>query len=124
MQSKWDERYGATEFAYGEQPNNYLKENLNKLPLGSILFPAEGEGRNAVYLAQKGFEVTGIDFSETATQRAKQLAKDTGVNVDIKTQDLTFFIVPLMKYATIVLTHFKAPLSTLKTLTVQAASRR
>jgi hypothetical protein len=42
-----DDRYGKIEFAYGEQPNNFLKEQLIKIPAGTILFPAEGEGRNA-----------------------------------------------------------------------------
>ena len=46
--NRWNDRYKANEFAYGEQPNNYLKEQLEKLPAGTILFPAEGEGRNAV----------------------------------------------------------------------------
>jgi len=49
MKEKWDERYGAKEFAFGEQPNNYLKEQLDKIPIGKMLFPAEGEGRNAVH---------------------------------------------------------------------------
>jgi len=49
MKEKWDERYGAKEFAFGEQPNNYLKEQLDKIPVGKMLFPAEGEGRNAVH---------------------------------------------------------------------------
>ena len=46
--ARWNERYRKEEFAYGEEPNNYLKEQLSKLPVGTILFPAEGEGRNAV----------------------------------------------------------------------------
>ena len=49
--NRWNDRYSANEFAYGEQPNNYLKEQLEKLPVGTILFPAEGEGRNAVFAA-------------------------------------------------------------------------
>ena len=43
--SRWNERYSSEVFAYGEEPNKYLKEQLIKLPIGSILFPAEGEGR-------------------------------------------------------------------------------
>jgi hypothetical protein len=50
--SRWNERYSNEAFAYGEEPNNYLKEKLIKLPVGSILFPAEGEGRNAVFAAK------------------------------------------------------------------------
>jgi hypothetical protein len=51
---KWNKRYRNSEFAYGEHPNNYLKGQLEKLPVGKILFPAEGEGRNAVYAATLG----------------------------------------------------------------------
>jgi len=49
--NRWNERYSKAEFAYGELPNEYLKEQIAKLKIGSILFPAEGEGRNAVYAA-------------------------------------------------------------------------
>ncbi|EJL75480.1 hypothetical protein PMI13_00489 [Chryseobacterium populi] len=48
--SRWDERYSNKGFAYGTEPNNYLKNQLKKLNPGTILFPAEGEGRNAVLL--------------------------------------------------------------------------
>ncbi len=51
---RWDDRYSKEEFAYGEEPNNYLAEQLIKLNDGSILFPAEGEGRNAIFAARLG----------------------------------------------------------------------
>ncbi|HRG90952.1 MAG TPA: hypothetical protein PLW44_18145, partial [Chitinophagales bacterium] len=54
--ARWDERYSNNEFAYGTQPNNYLKEQLQKLNPASILFAAEGEGRNAVYAATLGWQ--------------------------------------------------------------------
>jgi hypothetical protein len=57
----WDDRYGKIEFAYGEQPN-FLKEQLIKIPAGSI-FPAEGEGRNAIYAATQGWNVHAFDQS-------------------------------------------------------------
>jgi hypothetical protein len=48
---RWNDRYSKDEYAYGEQPNNFLREELEKLKPGTILFPAEGEGRNAVFAA-------------------------------------------------------------------------
>ncbi|WP_016988515.1 hypothetical protein [Flavobacterium sp. ACAM 123] len=57
----WDDRYSKTEFVYGEEPNNFLKEQLIKIPVGSILFPAEGEGRNAVYTATRGWSSAAFD---------------------------------------------------------------
>jgi hypothetical protein len=64
----WDDRYGKIEFAYGEQPNNFLKEQLIKIPAGSILFPAEGEGRNAIYATQ-GWNVHAFDQSIEGRKR-------------------------------------------------------
>ena len=52
---KWNERFGKAEYAYGTKPNSYLKQQLGHIKAGSILFPAEGEGRNAVYAAKLGW---------------------------------------------------------------------
>lgn len=57
MKERWDERYSQREFAYGELPNDYLKEQLARIPVGKILFPADGEGRNGVYAATLGWSV-------------------------------------------------------------------
>lgn len=74
MKEKWDDRYSSKEFAYGEQPNNYLKEQLLKISAGTILFPAEGEGRNAVYAATLGWKVFAFDISIEGKKKATQLA--------------------------------------------------
>ena len=86
--SKWDDRYRDTEFAYGEQPNNYLKKQLEKLPTGKILFPAEGEGRNAVFAARLGWEVYAFDISAEGQKKALQLAQRNNVSIDYKVGDL------------------------------------
>lgn len=57
MQNFWDERYGQEQYAYGETPNEYLKSKLAGLPKGKVLFPLEGEGRNAVFAAKTGWQV-------------------------------------------------------------------
>ncbi len=57
MNSFFDDVYGHEEYAYGKMPNEYLKEKLRDLKPGKILFPAEGEGRNAVYAAKSGWDV-------------------------------------------------------------------
>ena len=64
MKEKWDDRYSIKEFAYGEQPNNYFKEQLVKIPAGTILLPAEGEGRNAVYAATNNWKVFAFEIFE------------------------------------------------------------
>ncbi len=85
---KWDERYAESEFAYGEQPNNYLKEQLDKLPVGTILFPAEGEGRNAVFAASLGWKVFAFDISTEGKRKAQQLAEKNKVVIDYQIGEL------------------------------------
>ena len=85
---RWNERYRNEKFAYGEEPNNYLKEQLQKLPVGSILFPAEGEGRNAVYAATLGWKVSAFDISIEGKKKAHQLAESYKVKIDYKTGEL------------------------------------
>lgn len=82
--SRWDDRYSTEEFAYGEEPNNYLKEQLAKLDVGSILFPAEGEGRNAVFSATLGWSVSSFDISVEGKNKAIQLAEKNSVIIDYK----------------------------------------
>lgn len=79
---RWDDRYSQEEFAYGEQPNNYLKEQLEKLNAGSILFPAEGEGRNAVFAARLGWSVSAFDISIEGKNKAVRLAENNNVSID------------------------------------------
>jgi hypothetical protein len=79
---RWNERYSKKEFAYGEQPNNYLKEQLEKLTPGTILFPAEGEGRNAVFAARLGWTVSAFDISMEGKKKALQLAEKNRVTID------------------------------------------
>jgi hypothetical protein len=57
----WDERYNAEEYAYGTTPNKFLEENINCIPKGKVMSLAEGEGRNAVFLAKQGYSVTAVD---------------------------------------------------------------
>lgn len=79
---EWNKKYSSKEYVYGKEPNAYLKEQLNKLKAGAILFPAEGEGRNAVYAATQGWEVSAFDISNEGQQKALQLAKDNEVEIN------------------------------------------
>lgn len=79
---RWNDRYSSEEFAYGTAPNNYLKEQLEKLKTGSILFPAEGEGRNAVFAAQLGWKVAAFDISAEGKNKALKLAEANDVEID------------------------------------------
>ena len=85
---RWNDRYSTDEFAYGEQPNNFLKEQLEKLDLGTILFAAEGEGRNAVFAAKLGWTVSSFDISEQGRSKALRLAEANKVTIDYQVGEL------------------------------------
>lgn len=79
---RWNERYRKAEYAYGTEPNEFLKEQLQLLKPGRILFPAEGEGRNAVYAATMGWQVSAFDISDEGQKKALALASRQGVTID------------------------------------------
>lgn len=85
---RWNERYSNEEFAYGEQPNNYFKDQLIKLDIGRILFPAEGEGRNAVFAAKLGWTVSAFDISFEGKNKALKLAEKNKVSIEYQVGDL------------------------------------
>ncbi|WP_427874621.1 class I SAM-dependent methyltransferase [Flavobacterium sp. MMS24-S5] len=85
---RWDDRYKSEEFAYGEEPNNYLKEQIEKLETGTILFPAEGEGRNAIFAAKLGWKVSAFDISEEGRNKALRLAENNNVSLDYQVGEL------------------------------------
>ncbi len=85
---KWNDRYSKEEFAFGEQPNNYIKEQLEKLTVGTILFPAEGEGRNAVFAAKLGWTVSAFDISVEGKKKAVRLAEAHKVTIDYQVGEL------------------------------------
>ncbi len=85
---RWNDRYSKAEFAYGVEPNNYLKEQLEKLVAGTILFPAEGEGRNAVFAAKLGWKVFAFDISSEGKKKALRLAKSNQVTIDYQVGEL------------------------------------
>lgn len=82
MNEFWNSRYGQTDYVYGKLPNAFLKEQLKDLKSGKILFPAEGEGRNAVYAAALGWQVYAFDFSDSGQKKALDLAAELHVNID------------------------------------------
>lgn len=82
MLNFWNERYASVNFAYGEAPNEYFARELKKLKNGHLLFPAEGEGRNAVYAAELGFHVVAFDPSESGRNKALNLAVKKNTNID------------------------------------------
>jgi len=85
----WDASYEGETYAYGTEPNAYFRQQLGALPPGRLLLLAEGEGRNAVYAAQRGWQVTAVDFSDEGRAKALRLAVAQGVRLDYQVADLT-----------------------------------
>lgn len=80
--NRWNDRFSKKEYAYGTDPNVFLKEHLLKLDTGTILFGAEGEGRNAVYASKVGWDVSAFDISIEGKNKALELAKTNNVSID------------------------------------------
>lgn len=87
MNEKWDERYSGNAFAYGKEPNLFFKKCLQKFEAGTILIPADGKGRNGVYAAQLGWQVTSFDLSTEGRSKALQLANENEVTIDYMVGD-------------------------------------
>lgn len=87
----WDERYNMPEYAYGKEPNEFLTSQVEIIPRGRTLCLAEGEGRNAVFLAEHGHEVTAVDASAIGLTKAERLAQEHGVTITTLVKDLADF---------------------------------
>jgi SAM-dependent methyltransferase len=109
----WDERYGAAEgYVFGTAPNDFLAAHAHLIPPGPVLCLAEGEGRNAVFLAQRGHAVTAIDQSAVGLAKAQQLAAERGVTLATLVTDLAAYRIVPGAWAGIVaiFAHFPAAL--------------
>ncbi len=99
----WDDRYGNQGYYYGSQPNDFLKEHLDSIPKGGrVLCIAEGEGRNAVYLAGLGYLVTAVDGSAVGLAKLSALATERGVSVDSVCADLADYDMGTQKWDAII----------------------
>jgi SAM-dependent methyltransferase len=85
----WDDRYGAAEYVYGTDPSDFLAERYSVLPSGGrVVCLADGEGRNGVFLASRGMAVTSVDSSAVGLAKARRLAEERQVPLEIVVADL------------------------------------
>lgn len=89
----WNDRYQNSEYVYGKEPNDFLKTVADQLPAGDILCLAEGEGRNAVFLAQRGCSVTAVDASAVGLKKAQKLATEHKVEICSVVADLADYTI-------------------------------
>lgn len=100
--NRWDQRYGEAGYTYGTEPNDFLAGVIGRLPHGRVLSLAEGEGRNGVFLAEQGFEVTGVDSSAVGLAKAWALAGKRGVNLTTVQADLADYAIAPRSWEVIV----------------------
>ena len=89
--TQWDQVFDQDVYVYGKEPAEVLMEHIDILPVGRALDIAMAEGRNAVFLAKKGFVVDGVDISEVAIRKAKRLAKENHVEITTINADLNTY---------------------------------
>lgn len=88
----WDTRFFSTDFTYGSRPNVFLAEQAARIPPGSsVVDLGAGEGRNAVWLAEQGFDVTAVDYSAVGLEKAQKLADERGVTIKTELADISLW---------------------------------
>jgi len=102
MTEFWDQRYAGDDYAYGVEPNDFLRAEAHRIPRGPVLCLAEGEGRNAVFLASLGHQVTAVDLSVEGLRKAERLARSRGVSLELIHADLATFALGLDRWSGIV----------------------
>lgn len=108
----WDQRFAAADYLYGTAPNTLVAAMAAQIPAGPVLCLAEGEGRNAVFLAQRGHAVTAVDQSAVGLGKAERLAAERGVAITTVVTDLADYAIAPGAWAGIVVTfgHFPPPM--------------
>jgi len=87
---RWDERYDQDEFLFGTEPNDFLREQAHRIPAGGkVLCLGDGEGRNGVWLAVQGFQVTSVDLSRVGLDKTQRFAEERGVPIETVYADLS-----------------------------------
>ncbi len=122
--SFWDQRYGnaGEDYVFGTAPNEFLASVAHRIPAGPVLCLAEGEGRNAVFLAKRGHAVTALDQSATGLAKAAALAGRNGVNLATIVADLAEYTIPPGACAGIVAIFMHLPADLRARVLTQAAA--
>lgn len=106
----WDGRYNTEEYIYGTSPNKFLYNNYTIIPKGDVLCLAEGEGRNAVFLAKQGYTVTAVDSSIVGLKKVRRLAEKNNLTIEIIQADLETFDLGVNRWDGIVSIFCHVPL--------------
>jgi len=104
---RWNRRFSSSDFIYGREPSRILADNAKLLPAhGRALDVAAGEGRNAVFLARCGLLVDAVDIADVGLAKARQLADESGVNINTIVADLADYAFVEEEYDVVVVINF------------------
>jgi SAM-dependent methyltransferase len=112
----WDERYAGGGWAFGTEPNDFLRQEAHRIPSGRVLCLGEGEGRNSTFLAEQGYEVVGVDQSQVGMDKAQSLAQERGVFVETVVTSIEDFDLTEEEWEGIVSIFFHVPPELRKTV--------
>ena len=120
----WDQRYSTTELIWTAEANQFVAAETEHLPPGRALDLAAGEGRNAIWLAQRGWNVTAVDFSQVALDKGRRLAEslDLADKLEWIRADVVTWTPPPDSYDLVVIAYLHLPASALRTAISHAAS--
>ena len=118
----WDRKYAETERLWGRDPNRFLVTEVSDLPPGRALDLACGEGRNAIWLAELGWRVTGVDFSQVAIAKARERASQASLDVEFVCADLLDYEPERDAYDLVLLFYLQLPRDELRLVLERAAS--
>ncbi len=121
-QEQWDQRYGSAALIWSAEPNCFVAEELTGQQPGSALDLGTGEGRNAIWLAGQGWQVTAVDFSPVALAKAARLAASRGVTVDWQQADLRHYQPAPGGYDLVLVAYIQLPAAEFRALLALAAS--
>jgi SAM-dependent methyltransferase len=106
---EWNERYRASELVWSAEPNQFVVGEVAGLPPGRVLDLAAGEGRNAIWLAEQGWQATAVDYSEVAIDKARALAAARGVEIETAVEDVTAFHPTPHAYDLVLVAYLQLP---------------
>jgi len=118
----WNRRYAGTELLWTATPNRFLVSEVGSLPAGRALDLGCGEGRNAVWLADRGFRVDAVDFSDVGLAKGRRLAERRGVEVAWVEADLGEFVPAERSYDLVIVFYLQLPWGSLRPVLRRAAA--
>lgn len=117
---KWNERYRGTELVWSAGPNQFVESVCRDLPVGRSIDLAAGEGRNALWLAEQGWESTAVDFSDVAIDKARRAADQRGVSITTEVADLTGYTPEPDAYDLVLIAYLQLPADQLEPIVRRA----